>query len=548
MATYVNDLRLKEIGTGESSGTWGTETNVNLELIGEALGYATKALADASTGTLTIPDGTATNGEPRALYLKLTGGGQAQTVTLAPNTVSKTWIIDNGTSYTLTFSQGSGANVAIAAGKTKVIATDGAGSGAAIYDCFTDLELAGAVTAATSFTAPLIEGSTSVQTPLIEYTDGDDAITIADGGGLTFASTTQANGTVTVGVNDTGYDVKFFGATSGKYWLWDESADGVLQYSTLTVGVDDTGYDVKFFGATSGAYMLWDESADDLVLAGAAGLDIAGDIDVDGTANLDIVDIDGAVQIDGALTVGVDGTGLDVKFFGTTSGRYVLWDESNDSLDLMDSVYLRLGTGGDLNIFHNGTHNYINSTLSDADIVFKGNDGGSTITALTLDMSNDGAATFKAGVGFNGDTAAANMLDDYEEGLFAFSSVAIAGGTGSVAIDADNDQIAYTKIGDRVWINGNITIESNTANGGRFNFTGLPYASAAGTESSFATLFFCQITGGTDEQVSGFFCPLGGASSTVMKVQTYTGITTTNDSAVCFQADTVLYITGNYYV
>ena len=54
MATYVNDLRLKEIGTGESSGTWGTETNVNLELIGEAFGYATKALADASTGTLTI--------------------------------------------------------------------------------------------------------------------------------------------------------------------------------------------------------------------------------------------------------------------------------------------------------------------------------------------------------------------------------------------------------------------------------------------------------------------------------------------------------------
>jgi hypothetical protein len=188
MATYVNDLRLKEIGTGESSGTWGTETNVNLELIGEAFGYATKALADASTGTLTIPDGTATDGEPRALYLKLTGGGQTQTVTLAPNTASKTWIIDNGTAYALTFSQGSGANVAIAAGQTKVITTDGAGSGAVVYDCFTDLELAGAITAATSFTAPLIEGSTSVQTPLIEYTDGDDAITIADGGGVTMAS------------------------------------------------------------------------------------------------------------------------------------------------------------------------------------------------------------------------------------------------------------------------------------------------------------------------------------------------------------------------
>jgi hypothetical protein len=36
------------------------------------------------------------------------------------------------------------------------------------------------------------------------------------------------------------------------------------------VGENDTGYDVKFFGATASAYMLWDESADDLILAGAA--------------------------------------------------------------------------------------------------------------------------------------------------------------------------------------------------------------------------------------------------------------------------------------
>ena len=53
--------------------------------------------------------------------------------------------------------------------------------------------------------------------------------------------------------------------------------DGAVQLdATLTVGVDDTGYDVKFYGATGGAYMLWDESADDLILAGAAGLSVAG--------------------------------------------------------------------------------------------------------------------------------------------------------------------------------------------------------------------------------------------------------------------------------
>jgi len=109
--------------------------------------------------------------------------------------------------------------------------------------------------------------------------------------------------------------------------------DGAVQIdNTVTVGVNDTGYDVKFFGATSGAYMLWDESTDDLVLAGAAGIDLAGDIDVDGTANLDAVDIDGAVQLDATLTVGADDQGYDVILYGDTASANVTWDTSADDL------------------------------------------------------------------------------------------------------------------------------------------------------------------------------------------------------------------------
>jgi len=112
--------------------------------------------------------------------------------------------------------------------------------------------------------------------------------------------------------------------------------DGAVQIdATFTSGVDGQGYDTKFFGDTSSAYMLWDTSADDLVFAGAAGIDLAGDIDVDGTANLDVVDIDGAVQIDGTVTVGVDDTGLDVKFFGASAGAYMEWDQSEDQLRIM---------------------------------------------------------------------------------------------------------------------------------------------------------------------------------------------------------------------
>ena len=140
-STYVNNLRLNEMATGDGSGTWGTTTNTNLELIAEAFSYGSEAIADASTHTITIADGT--SDEARSLYLKCTGGGQACTVTLAPNTVSKVWIIENATSYTLTFTQGSGANVAVSAGEVKMIATDGQGSGAVVYDLLTDVSLAG---------------------------------------------------------------------------------------------------------------------------------------------------------------------------------------------------------------------------------------------------------------------------------------------------------------------------------------------------------------------------------------------------------------------
>jgi hypothetical protein len=219
MATYVNDLRLKEIATGGESGTWGTSTNTNLELIGEALSYGTQeSFSSDADATTTIADG-ATD-PARCFYFKVTSSGSltaTRTLTIAPNTVSRIQIIENATSGSqiITISQGSGASVNIPNGETRMVYMDGAGAGAAVVDALADINIGGKV----------------------------------------------------------------------------------------TVGVDDTGYDVKFFGATSGAYMLWDESADDLKLVGAAGLTVAGDIDIDGTTNLDIVDVDGAVDMASTLTL-----------------------------------------------------------------------------------------------------------------------------------------------------------------------------------------------------------------------------------------------------
>ncbi len=162
MSTYDNNLRLEEIGTGERSGTWGTATNTNLSLLGKALGRRTKAIGNVATVTLTMPDATDTNGETRAMFLDLTGGGQACIVTLAPDSVSKVWIIKNSTSYTLTIKQGSGggASVAIPANSVKVVATDGGGSGAIVYDVLDTITLTPkTVTATGSITGAKIEAT-----------------------------------------------------------------------------------------------------------------------------------------------------------------------------------------------------------------------------------------------------------------------------------------------------------------------------------------------------------------------------------------------------
>ena len=138
MATYVNDLRLKEIATGDEAGTWGTSTNTNLELIGEALGYGTQdCFSTDADATTTVADG-ATD-PARAMYFKVTSSATltaGRTLTIAPNTISRVMFIENATtgSQVITISQGTGGNVAIANGKTAVVYLDGAGSGAAVVD------------------------------------------------------------------------------------------------------------------------------------------------------------------------------------------------------------------------------------------------------------------------------------------------------------------------------------------------------------------------------------------------------------------------------
>ena len=192
MAVYTNDLRLKEIATGDESGTWGTSTNTNLELIAEAFSFGTEAITtNADTHTTTIADGSTDPG--RSIFLKYTGTlDSACTITIGPNTVSKLWLIENATSgsQNIIISQGSGANITIPNGQTKAIYSDGAGSGAAMVDAFQDLSIPDLfIDDDLTVGDDLILSSDSA---IIKFgADADTTLTHTDGSGLTLNSTNK---------------------------------------------------------------------------------------------------------------------------------------------------------------------------------------------------------------------------------------------------------------------------------------------------------------------------------------------------------------------
>jgi cytoskeletal protein CcmA (bactofilin family) len=169
-----------------------------------------------------------------------------------------------------------------------------------------------------------INSSTDGQLDIVADTEVQIAATTIDingavalNGAITGATNITLSGELDAATLDISGNADIDGTTN----LDAVDIDGAVQLdATLTVGADDQGYDVKFFGDTASAYMLWDTSADDLVLAGAAGIDLAGDIDVDGTANLDNTDIDGTLAVDGT-TISLDATtSLNIDNSNTSNG------------------------------------------------------------------------------------------------------------------------------------------------------------------------------------------------------------------------------------
>ena len=192
MATYTNANGVKLITTGDEAGTWGSSTNVNLQILDRAAnGFESIALSSTSyTLTLSAQPSSAENGHYKAIKFTGSPGGTC-TVTLAQNDKARVYMLLNSTDQALTITQGSGGNVTLEVGKGAIVLADGAGSGAAVTD-FT-----AAVQNVTDLSSPFNVGATSVTTSGAELNllDGSGAGTIVNSKAVIYGSSGEVNAT-----------------------------------------------------------------------------------------------------------------------------------------------------------------------------------------------------------------------------------------------------------------------------------------------------------------------------------------------------------------
>ena len=404
MATYVNNLRLKEIATGDESGTWGTSTNTNLELVGEALGFGTEAITtNANTHASTVADGSAD--EARAMYIKYTGNLDSDcTITIGPNTLKRVHIVENATGdsgssgpYNIIIKQGTGATVTVANGQAAMLYLDGAGSGAAVVDALTDLQVSNSMQI-TGTTPTLTLGDGGEEDVKIQYNgvkdfyiandDSADKLVIGEGSTVgTNSILTITDDTVTLGDGaEVDTALVYDGNAKDFYIGLDDSADkfvvGVgstvgtnniltLDDDSVTIG-DGAAVDTKivFDGNAQDFYVGLDDSADDLLIGN--GSTVGSNVAIGINAS-QVVQFNGAYTFptsDGSSNQVLQTNGSGALSFATVSGGVsgisssadataLTIDSSerlfvNNQLTVGDSSVLSLGIIG---VKFNGTTN-----------------------------------------------------------------------------------------------------------------------------------------------------------------------------------------------
>ena len=200
-STYTPSLTLTQIGNGEQSGTWGTTTNTNWQLIEDSVaGVATVSVSGTTGATLSVANG-ATDQSRKAVIIVngATSGTNAIVAPLQP----KVYVVSNQTTggFSITIGASTGSIVTIPNGVTTLVYCDGTNFSSGITG-FTggNLSISGNITATGTVTGATF--ATSGGVPQL-------------GGGATGQIPYQT------GANATGYTPT---PTAGSYLSWNGTA------------------------------------------------------------------------------------------------------------------------------------------------------------------------------------------------------------------------------------------------------------------------------------------------------------------------------------
>ena len=248
---------------------------------------------------------------------------------------------------------------------------------------------------------------------------------------------------VTVGVNDTGYDVQFFGATAGKHLLWDESED------TLQL-VDNTNLT---FGTGNDADIYYD-GTDLIVKPAVVGL---GDLVVNG-ASIEFDDSEGVTLGTGKdATIQYDGTDLIISPAAVGAGDVVI---SGGRVEVDDNEGVAFGTGNDALINYDGTHLVVNTRVVGTGNLNPGSDDGGAIgTSGTAwsDLFLASGAVLNFNAGDVTVTHAANTLT-VAGGTFATAALTATTITGSGILSIDDTTDTTSTVTGSIHTDGGLGI------------------------------------------------------------------------------------------
>ena len=175
---------------------------------------------------------------------------------------------------------------------------------------------------------------------------------------------------------------------------------GALDINAGTVNIKDEASSETMASFVSDGAVTLNHDTTARLATTSAGIDVTGTLAVSGTsAFTGKITSDNGIDID---NITIDGTEIDLS-----SGDLTIDVAGDINIDADDGIINFLDGGTVIGSFQNSSSDFVvKSVQSNQDMLLKGNDGGSEITALTLDMSAAGAATFNSSVTAGGDVTA----------------------------------------------------------------------------------------------------------------------------------------------